>query len=79
MSVPVQIEMMVKSSGFDYAKLIGEWEGYDVYRLMLKDRYRKTGNPVMILADQDGRCRYCDYEETFRIYDAIYATNNLII
>ena len=72
MSIQKDIEQMVKSAGFDYAKLIGEWSGCDVYRLMLNDHSLKTGIPVMILVDRNGSCRFSDLDETFEIYDAIY-------
>ena len=73
MDVLSKIEQMVKSTIFDYAELSGKWKGFDVYRLMLNDSSRRTGVPMWILVDQSGECRFNDVDETFEIYDAVYA------
>lgn len=72
MVISEKIGPIVESSGFDYAKLIGEWDGYDVYRLMLNDPNRRTGIPVMVLVGSDGECRFASFDETFVIMNAIY-------
>ena len=72
MKMPNNIEQLVMSSAFDYAEFIGEWRDCNVYRLFMNDASLKTGVPVMIIENRDGECRYCNVDEVFEIYDAIY-------
>ena len=73
MDVSKKIDQMVKSAGFDYAKMVGTWKGCDVYRLLRSDRNLRTGVPVMILVNKNGECRYNDHGEIHEIFDAVYA------